>query len=156
MTELIEHVEDPKLFVSSALSMLKPGGTLILTTPNKSWTPKGYVWGSDIPPIHLWWLSEKSISTLAASFGMKCDFLDFSGFTSKFYEPLWYPTVADLQSDVPKISKEGKYLGKSKVDTLKSKFLSIKIRYLLSYLRRRMKAKHVSARCSTLCAIMSA
>jgi SAM-dependent methyltransferase len=155
MTELIEHVEDPKAFIVSALNMLKEGGKLIITTPNKSWTPKGYVWGSDVPPIHLWWFSEKSIIEIAKSLGKKCSLLDFTPFTSRFYEPLWYPTMEDFQSDLPKITREGKYIGKLNVEDFKSRFLSIKARYWLSLLRRSLKRKHVSSRASTMCAILS-
>ncbi len=154
MTELIEHVEDPKAFISTALTMLKDGGKLIITTPNKSWTPKGYLWGSDIPPIHLWWFSEESIKQLADSLNKKCDLIDFTSFTNNFYEPLWYPTIENFQADVPKMSKDGVYLGRDKVHNFKSKFLSIKVRYLLSYLRRRFKSKHISSRTSTMCAVI--
>lgn len=154
MTELIEHVENPKEFLRAALDMLKEGGKLIITTPNKSWTPAGYVWGSDIPPIHLWWFSERSIRTLAQLLGKSCTLIDFTRFTSRFHEPLWYPTIEDFQADVPKISLRGEYIGKDKVDNFKSKFLSVKVRYVLSYLRRRLKKKHVSSRSSTLCAVI--
>jgi SAM-dependent methyltransferase len=154
MTELIEHVENPKAFVEAALTMLKPDGKLILTTPNKSWTPKGYMWGSDVPPVHLWWFSEKSIEKLASLLGKKIDLLDFTPFTSRFYEPQWYPSIEDFQKDIPKMSKEGKYISKTSVNDAKSKFLSVKVRYILSYLRRRLKRKHVSARSSTMCAII--
>ncbi len=154
MTELIEHVENPKAFIIAALGMLKEGGKLIITTPNKSWTPKEYIWGSDVPPIHLWWFSEKSITMLADSLSKQCALIDFTGFTSKFYEPLWYPTISDLQSDVPKISVSGEYIGKEQVVNAKSKFLSIKVRYILSYLRRRLKRKHATSRASTMCAVI--
>lgn len=154
MTELIEHVENPKAFIQAALSMLKEGGKLIMTTPNKSWTPKKYLWGSDVPPIHLWWFAEKSIMDMAVSFGVRCSLVDFTGFTSRFHEPLWYPTIQNLQSDVPKISQEGIYIGKERVSGFKSRFLSIKLRYLLSYIRRRMKKKNVTSRTSTMCAVL--
>lgn len=155
MTELLEHVEDPKRFMSAALAMLKDGGTLIVTTPNKTWTPSGYLWGSDVPPIHLWWFAEKSISKLAVSLGRTCEFIDFTPFTSRFHEPLWYPTIEDFQRGSPKMTQEGKYIGNAVDDDFKSKFLSIKVRYYLSYLRRRFKRKHVSSRSSTMCAVIS-
>lgn len=154
MTELIEHVENPKAFISAALAMLKEGGKLIVTTPNKSWTPKTYIWGSDVPPIHLWWLAEKSILKLAESFGKKVELINFKNFTSKFYEPVWYPSIEDVQSDVPKISFTGKYIGKDKVENLKSALFSIKARYVLSYIRRRLKRKNISDRSSTMCAVI--
>lgn len=34
-SEIIEHVADPKLFISKLYHVLKPGGTLIITTPYK-------------------------------------------------------------------------------------------------------------------------
>jgi len=33
-TEIIEHIENPRHFVRQCFALLKPGGTLILTTPN--------------------------------------------------------------------------------------------------------------------------
>ncbi len=33
-TEIIEHVENPRHFIRQCFALLKPGGTLILTTPN--------------------------------------------------------------------------------------------------------------------------
>lgn len=155
MTELIEHVEDPKAFIEASLSMLKKGGKLIITTPNKSWAPKGSLWGSDAPSIHLWWFAEKSIVMLAESFNRKCSFIDFTGFSSKFHEPLWSPSIDDIQAGVPKISTTGEYIGTEKVKNLKSNLLGIKVRYYLSFLRRRLKSKNKSSRASTLCAVIS-
>lgn len=38
-TEVIEHTEDPRLAVAELLRVLKPGGYLALTTPNKMYKP---------------------------------------------------------------------------------------------------------------------
>ncbi len=37
--ETLEHVPDPRTFVSELARVLKPGGTLVLTTPNRLWEP---------------------------------------------------------------------------------------------------------------------
>lgn len=79
-TELIEHVANPKLLVAKAQSLLKPGGMLILTTPNKDLYPDCFVWHTDLPPVHLWWFSKNSMRMLAWDLGMTVRFVDFSGF----------------------------------------------------------------------------
>ena len=107
MTELIEHVEDPKAFIGAAFSLLKEGGKLILTTPNKSTAPQGTVWQSDIPPIHLWWLAEDSIMYIAKSFNKKCEFIDFTAYTSMFYEDKAVVPMEFLQANLPRMDTEG-------------------------------------------------
>lgn len=79
-TELIEHVANPKALVAKAQSLLKPGGRLILTTPNKDLYPDCFVWHTDLPPVHLWWFSKNSMRTLAWHLGMTVRFVDFSKF----------------------------------------------------------------------------
>ena len=83
-TEVIEHVETPIHFVKSALKLLKNGGRVIISTPNKSLYPPDFIWESDLPPIHCWWFSEDSINYIAEELGTKLDFIDFSEFYSKF------------------------------------------------------------------------
>lgn len=41
--EIIEHVDDPALFVESVVSLCKPGGTIIFSTLNR--TPKSFALG---------------------------------------------------------------------------------------------------------------
>lgn len=36
-SEVIEHVSNPQLFMKGCASCLKPGGTLVITTPNRTW-----------------------------------------------------------------------------------------------------------------------
>lgn len=83
MTEVIEHVPDPVAFVNAAKRLLKPGGNLLLTTPNKSASPLAADWGGDGPPVHLWWFSESSLRQIAIATGLTLHLWDFAGFNSK-------------------------------------------------------------------------
>jgi SAM-dependent methyltransferase len=42
--ELIEHLEDPAAFIATALRLLKPGGRLIVTTPNRTLYGTDAIW----------------------------------------------------------------------------------------------------------------
>lgn len=68
---VIEHIADPKAFVKQSLTLLKPGGLLILASP---------VWPSvetqlpnfvfNAPPHHLTWWSPKAYISLCERFGL--------------------------------------------------------------------------------------
>lgn len=155
MTELIEHVTNPKDFIKAALSLLKPEGKLIITTPNKSFSPKGLPWQSDIPPVHLWWLAEESLSYIAAGFGKKCEFLDFTPYSTKFYELSMDTPMDALQAGLPRLNKDGTVVESRKASNIKSKIFGVVLRYHLAYLRRRLKTKRISKKACTMCAIIS-
>ncbi len=76
MLELIEHVENPREWVRAALRMVKPGGILLMTTPNKAYYVEGTVWETDAPPVHLWWFSPRSINHLVGD-DATLHFIDF-------------------------------------------------------------------------------
>ncbi|MFA6608782.1 MAG: methyltransferase domain-containing protein [Candidatus Paceibacterota bacterium] len=78
MLELIEHVEDPAYYINHAMSLLSPNGILILTTPNKSFYPKGSLWETDAPPVHITWFGELGISKLCSNLGLKSLFISFT------------------------------------------------------------------------------
>lgn len=78
LTEVIEHVPNPKDFLKALYKLLKPQGKLLLTTPNKSAYPSEILWETEPPPVHLWWFSEDSISYLAKECHYQSVFLDFS------------------------------------------------------------------------------
>jgi 2-polyprenyl-3-methyl-5-hydroxy-6-metoxy-1,4-benzoquinol methylase len=83
MTEVIEHVEQPVELIGSCLKLLRKGGTLILTTPNKTFYPDKAVWRTEAPPIHLWWFSENSLREVAKQYGARIQFVDFSEFNRR-------------------------------------------------------------------------
>lgn len=86
MAELIEHVTEPACLIQIAAKLLKPGGKLVITTPNKSNFPDWVLWETEAPPIHLWWFSESSMTLLANSAGLAVHFVDFSAFNRQHPE----------------------------------------------------------------------
>jgi SAM-dependent methyltransferase len=79
-TEVIEHVEDPKSFIGAFLEVLKPGGKIIITTPNKDVHPKGTIWETDHAPKHLWWFTERGLRTIAEHFKAPLSLVDFTSY----------------------------------------------------------------------------
>jgi SAM-dependent methyltransferase len=72
MFELIEHLPDPRPFIERALTLLRPGGLLYLTTPNGSGLSgrlMGTAWSVARPPEHLNLFSPESIRRLVREVG---------------------------------------------------------------------------------------
>lgn len=86
--ELIEHLADPAAFVRQAQGLLKPGGHLILTTPNQELYSRRYVWHTDPAPVHLWWFSKASLRQLAWQQQMHAWFIDFSAYYGAQVQPV--------------------------------------------------------------------
>ena len=154
MMEVIEHVPAPKEFIIAAADLLKKEGKLLVTTPNKSAAPSECnLWQSDMPPVHLWFLSEKSVSTICSSMGYTCEYVNFTDYNKKFFSFSYESTLADLQTSMPRFNKAGHITPQSKV----SKFTkwSVMPRFVMSYVRRRIKFKNLSPRSITMCAVIS-
>jgi len=96
MTEVIEHLSDPKEFIQSIKKLLIQQGVCIFTTPNKSFYPKDVAWYSDAPPVHCWWFSEDSIKYIADLYKMELKFIDFAKYYKKF--PQLYK-IKDIESE---------------------------------------------------------
>lgn len=84
MVEVIEHLEDPITAIADAVRLLSPGGSIVLTTPNRSYYGYDQIWSTDLPPVHLWWFSEDSIGALAARVGCVAELVDFSEYNARF------------------------------------------------------------------------
>jgi SAM-dependent methyltransferase len=50
--DVIEHLLQPRQFLLACLERLRPGGRLIITTPDGDAMPRG-AWTGDLPPLHL-------------------------------------------------------------------------------------------------------
>lgn len=155
MTEVIEHVEEPILFLEAALKLLKPNGKLIVTTPNKNAAPANTLWHSDFPPVHLWFFTEESISFMVSKLNRTCSFFDFTEFSKKFYSPMYVGDIEAIQKKFPRLTKNGEVVPDVIVNDIKTKLLGLYGRYLLSYIKRRLMKKIISARSTTMCVIIS-
>jgi 2-polyprenyl-3-methyl-5-hydroxy-6-metoxy-1,4-benzoquinol methylase len=83
LTEVIEHLIGPIEFIEHIVTLLKPDGKIILTTPNKTLYPNNIIWNTELPPVHYWWFSEKSMVFLADKITLTIDFIDFTEFYKK-------------------------------------------------------------------------
>jgi SAM-dependent methyltransferase len=102
MNQLIEHVPDIKALIKDVLDLLKPQGEIIITTPNKSVFPDS-TWETELPPVHLWWLSAKSLERIAEEFGLSLTLIDFTDFYEinyRQYAPIPKHHVLDSDSKV--------------------------------------------------------
>lgn len=73
MDQVIEHVTDPIEMLSNVAKILKPGGTLILSTPNANgWGSKifGNRWINWHVPYHLQFFTKKSLGIAAKKTGL--------------------------------------------------------------------------------------
>lgn len=88
LNEVIEHVSEPIEFVQCLLNMLTENGKLVITTPDKSVSIPHSVWDTDLPPVHLSWLSDESMRKIAARFSVNLEFVDFSDFNAKNFDKM--------------------------------------------------------------------
>ena len=100
--EIIEHVDEPGLFVQSLLKLVKPGGVIIVSTINRN--PKSFALGIVAAEYILRWLPRgthdwkkfKKPSEIAAMLGDKAKVVDMTGMV---YDPLRH-AFAENRKDV--------------------------------------------------------
>jgi SAM-dependent methyltransferase len=117
LTEVIEHVEYPMKFMYSLAKLLKKGGYIVLTTPNKSYYPEDAVWSSENPPIHCWCFSENSMTYISQKLDLSLEFLDYSeSYQARMAKefsnvPIEYPYAFDASGNPINIPVEQKRKG---------------------------------------------
>ncbi len=88
LTEVIEHVHNPEVFINQLSKLLKQNGKIIVTTPNKLASSLSCVWDTDLPPVHQWWFTKQSLKYLSEKLNLKISFVDFNHFYLKNYQSL--------------------------------------------------------------------
>jgi SAM-dependent methyltransferase len=117
LTEVIEHVDNPLDFISAIIKLLKKGGSVIITTPNRSIYPAEIVWASDIPPVHWWWFSENSIEYIAKQLKLEIEFVDFSVFHKKNHQTVYLNNLIDNKLPNPYFDQKGEIIVRNQKDS---------------------------------------
>jgi len=81
MSHVVEHLNDPRMVLAKLNDLLKPGGTLILSTPNfDSWSEKvfGTYWFALETPRHLFLFDKKTLSRLLQETGFVVESIEYS------------------------------------------------------------------------------
>ncbi len=112
MLELIEHVERPREWIEAALELIRPGGALLLSTPDRDSYPDGTIWETEAPPVHLWWISPRSIERLCEGLPVALEFTDFR---SCAIEPPAMPSAVERTYRAPMLDAGGEPVGKLRV-----------------------------------------
>lgn len=78
--ELIEHLDQPATLINQLTARLPPQGQLLISTPNRDMSPSEAIWQTDLPPVHVHWISEVGLISAAQSTNCNIEFVDFSRF----------------------------------------------------------------------------
>jgi len=74
MFDTIEHLLKPSLYIEKISDTLKDGGGLVITTGDiSSWVARvsGKKWRMIVPPLHIYYYSRTTITTLLEQYGFK-------------------------------------------------------------------------------------
>lgn len=152
LTEVIEHIFDPVSFLRDAVALIRPGGRLILTTPNKSVYPDDTIWESELPPIHWWWFTEESIKIMANQLGCHASFVDFSDFNRQKQR---YISMSNARSSVLNSGGNLKSPVKPGMDLIRSATEMLgRYRFVRWLRRKRSRMPLLRTSGLTLCAIL--
>jgi 2-polyprenyl-3-methyl-5-hydroxy-6-metoxy-1,4-benzoquinol methylase len=87
--QVLEHTSDPKSFIESCIKVLKPGGTLIITTPSEdSWIQYKQDFCLNMPPHHVTKWTDKCLINISKLFGVK--HVDIHHEPLDFFHISWY------------------------------------------------------------------
>jgi SAM-dependent methyltransferase len=112
LSEVIEHLEDPLGLLHNACALLKPGGYLLCTTPNRSFGGHPQqLWATDLPPVHLWWFTEQGLRVMAQRIGATVEFVDFSPWycrRQRRFDKAWERSLRNALPPAPLLDAGGR------------------------------------------------
>jgi SAM-dependent methyltransferase len=132
LTEVIEHVNEPVAFTETLFKLLKPGGRIVMTTPNKSFYPSDILWDTDNPPIHCWWFGEESIKVIAKKINATVNFIDFSNYYKNLLSKCNIKVLRNNCLRMPVLDKDGLII-RHDVQKKSKKIISV-IRKIISFI----------------------
>lgn len=91
--EIIEHVADPVGFLRDATRLLRDGGAIVATTPNRDASPADAIWDTDLPPVHLLWFGETAIGEVARKADCDVEFLQTPSGAPTTQPRTWKPLL---------------------------------------------------------------
>ncbi|HEY1867122.1 MAG TPA: class I SAM-dependent methyltransferase [Candidatus Cybelea sp.] len=152
MVEVIEHLEEPIRVLESALRLLAPGGSIIVSTPNRSFFGYEAKWTTDLPPVHLWWFSEDSITAMARRLRCISFAADFTAYNRK------YPILHTYESPLaPMFDSDGSIIRRENgLISLARRFGVLHEAYWLASCAAGKLSRYRSARRPTLVAAIKA
>jgi SAM-dependent methyltransferase len=158
LSEVIEHVENPIGFIYALKNLLKINGKIIITTPNKNIYDSKIEWQTELPPVHCWWFSEKSIIEISRRLGAKIRFIDYCQFNNKYFRYLNMDSINKVSSNKSILDKYGNILSKNNnqyrsIGVKKEYYLINIVKYYISKILKR-RVKLLNDQSYTLCAIL--
>ena len=87
MIQAFEHVLDPRATLGNLIELVKPGGTLVLETPNSAcygFRQSGPAWYHTDAGRHTWYFSERSLKQLLSESGLELCSTYYAGYTRQF------------------------------------------------------------------------
>lgn len=133
LTEVIEHIENPMEFIRVLTTLLKPGGSIVLTTPNKSFYPTSCKWRTDSPPVHCWWFSEGSFEYIAKQQSLSISFVDFAPYYKKHLRVVFNMKNYQEGTGWHRFDKNGKLISIDQVNKMNQGFLPLWMKSNLIY-----------------------
>jgi SAM-dependent methyltransferase len=151
--EVIEHAIDPVQFVEDALGLVRPGGQLLVTTPDRDGFDPADRWRTDPPPVHFHWLGRRAMEVIAQRVGADVELIDFSDFNARHRQAVPQPShelpTPFLGPDLRPLATAG--VRERAIDLLdRSPRLSSPVRRVV---RRRQGARRVGPTSSALAAV---
>jgi len=107
MLEIVEHLPEPLGVLAEAARLVKRGGSLVVTTPNRSAYPPDVLWETDTPPVHLWWFTEDAMKVFAGKLGMELQLTDFTEFSRSHYINIYHKNNHDRPVNGPVFDQAG-------------------------------------------------